>query len=55
MDSPVFADINPRNLCISENEILKKITKKTKAVFITHAQGFNGLSDNLLSHLKRKK
>lgn len=53
--TPVFADINPRNLCISENEILKKITKKTKAVFITHAQGFNGLSDNLLSHLKRKK
>ena len=53
--TPVFADINPRNLCISENEILKKITKKTKAVFITHAQGFNGLSDNLLNHLKRKK
>ena len=53
--TPVFADINPRNLCISENEILKKDYKKTKAVFITHAQGFNGLSDNLLSHLKRKK
>ena len=38
---PIFADINPKNLCISEEEILKKISKKTKAIFITHAQGFN--------------
>ena len=41
---PVFVDINLRNLCMQESEILKKITKKTLAVFITHAQGFNGLS-----------
>ena len=40
---------------MSENQIIKKINKKTLAVFITHAQGFNGLSDNLLKYLKRKK
>ena len=52
---PVFTDINPRNLSMSESEILKKISKKTKAVFLTHAQGFNGLSYKLLRILKKKK
>ncbi len=52
---PVFVDINPKNLCMDEDEIIKKINKKTLAVFLTHAQGFNGLSDRLLNFLKRKK
>ena len=52
---PVFVDINPKNLCMDENEIIKKINKKTLAVFLTHVQGFNGLSDRLLNFLKRKK
>ena len=52
---PVFVDINPENLCMDEGEILKKINKKTVAVFLTHAQGFNGLSANLLKVLKKKK
>ena len=52
---PVFADINLKNLCMDEEEILKKINKNTKAVFMTHIQGFNGLTDNLLRILKKKK
>ena len=52
---PIFVDINLNNLCMSESEILKKINKKTLAVFITHAQGFNGLSQNLLNYLKKKR
>ncbi len=52
---PVFCDININNLSISEKELSKKISKKTAAVFITHAQGFNGLSDNILNMLKKKK
>tara|TARA_B100001540_G_C15773117_1_gene627371 strand:+ start:489 stop:1661 length:1173 start_codon:yes stop_codon:yes gene_type:complete len=51
---PIFVDINPKTLCMDENEILKKINKNTKAVFITYAQGFNGLSDKLLKVLKNK-
>jgi CDP-6-deoxy-D-xylo-4-hexulose-3-dehydrase len=51
---PVFVDINPKTLCMDENQVLKKINFKTKAVFLTHAQGFNGLSDNLLKVLKKK-
>lgn len=52
---PVFADINLNNLCMSEREIEKKITSKTKAIFLTHAQGFNGLSKNLIKIIKKKK
>lgn len=52
---PIFVDINPQTLCMNEDEVLKKISKKTKAVFITHAQGFNGLSERLILALKRKK
>ncbi len=52
---PIFVDINPKNLAMDENEILKKINKNTLAVFITHVQGFNGLSDKILKKIKSKK
>ena len=52
---PVFVDINPKNLCMDEEQIYRKINKKTKAVFLTHVQGFNGLSSKLLKTLKEKK
>jgi CDP-6-deoxy-D-xylo-4-hexulose-3-dehydrase len=52
---PIFTDINPRTLCMDEKNIIKNISPKTKAVFITHAQGFNGLTQNLLNILKKKK
>ena len=51
---PVFVDINPKNLCMSEEEIIKKVNKNTLAVFMTHAQGFNGLTSKLISFLKKK-
>ena len=52
---PIFVDIDPRNLCMSEEQIINKVNKKTLAVFLTHAQGFNGLSSRLLSFLKKRK
>ena len=33
---PIFADINPTNLNIDPDDIEKKITKKTKAIYIIH-------------------
>lgn len=51
---PVFVDINLSNLSMNTDQVIKKISKKTLAVFITHAQGFNGLDEKLLSILKRK-
>jgi CDP-4-dehydro-6-deoxyglucose reductase, E1 len=52
---PVFVDINPKNLCMSEKDIFAKINKKTIAVFLSHIQGFNGLSSKLINFLKKKK
>ena len=40
---------------MSEDEIYKKTNRKTLAVFMTHAQGFNGLSSKLISFLKKRK
>ena len=52
---PVFVDINLSNLSMDIDEVVKKISNKTLAVFITHAQGFNGLNNKLLTILKKKK
>jgi perosamine synthetase len=41
---PIFVDINPKTLCIDENKIEEKITKKTAAILPVH---FGGLSCNL--------
>lgn len=51
---PVFVDINPKTLSISDELVIKSITNRTKAVLMIHVQGFNGLSDRLLQVLKEK-
>ena len=51
---PVFVDINPRTLCMDEDQVIAKLNENTKAVFITYAQGFNGLSDSLLQALNQR-
>ena len=53
--SPKFVDINLSNLSMDVDKIIKSISKKTVAVFITHAQGFNGINNKLLNFLKKKK
>jgi len=52
--TPVFVDINPQSLAMSVDQLLSKITDKTRAVFLTHAQGFDGLTDELIFELERK-
>ena len=51
---PVFVDINPRTLCMNDDQVIAKLNENTKAVFLTHAQGFNGLSEKLLQVLEEK-
>jgi CDP-4-dehydro-6-deoxyglucose reductase, E1 len=51
---PVFVDIDPRTLAMNPTLILSKITDRTRAVFLTHVQGFNGLTDELVNKLKRR-
>ena len=40
---------------MDNEKIIKKITKNTKGVFLTHVHGFNGLTDYLIKYLKDKK
>ncbi|MDP3705850.1 MAG: DegT/DnrJ/EryC1/StrS aminotransferase family protein [Legionellaceae bacterium] len=52
--TPVFADIDPRTLAMDSKQILAKITDKTRAVFLTHVQGFDGITDELLFELEKR-
>jgi len=52
--TPVFADINPANLCLDDAQVISRLNDRTRAVFITHVQGFNGLTDRLLDELQER-
>lgn len=52
--NPVFVDINPKTLSMNDEQVIAKLTENTKAVFLTHVQGFNGLTDRLLSTLTKR-
>lgn len=51
---PIFVDIDPQTLAMDTKQIIKKISGKTRAIFLTHVQGFDGLTDELLDVVKRK-
>jgi len=52
--SPIFVDINPKTLGMATDLILKSITPKTKAVFLTHVLGFNALTQQLITELNKR-
>lgn len=49
--TPVFADINPHHLGMDTGQIISALTENTRAVFLTHIQGFNALTDELIDVL----
>ena len=52
--TPIFVDTDPYSLAMDNKQVLSKITDNTRAVFLTHAQGFDGLTDELINKLKEK-
>jgi len=52
--TPVFVDIDPQSLAMDSKQVLTKLTDKTRAVFLTHVQGFDGLTDELVIELRRR-
>ena len=52
--TPVFCDINLKNLSFDLEKLKKLITPKTRAIFLTHVLGINGLTDELLNICKEK-
>jgi CDP-4-dehydro-6-deoxyglucose reductase, E1 len=51
---PVFVDIDPRTLGMDTEQVLRKLTPRTRAVFVTHVLGFNALDDRLLAGLAER-
>ena len=51
---PVFVDINFDNLSFDLNKLKEVITPNTRAIFLTHVLGINGLTDELLKICKEK-
>ncbi len=52
--TPIFVDTDPFSLAMDNKQVLSKITDNTRAVFLTHVQGFDGLTDELIDKLKEK-
>ena len=52
--TPVFVDIDRRTLGMDNDQVVHKISSRTKAVFLTHVLGYNGLSQYLLDELNRR-
>ena len=52
---PIFVDIDPTTLAMDTQKIIEKLNDKTKAVFLTHVQGFNGLTDELVAELESRQ
>lgn len=52
--TPVFVDIDPQSLAMDPQKVIERLGDKTRAVFLTHAQGFNGLTNELIDELKKR-
>jgi CDP-6-deoxy-D-xylo-4-hexulose-3-dehydrase len=52
--TPVFVDIDPLTLGMDATQIIARLNARTRAVFLTHVQGFDALTDELLRELQRR-
>jgi CDP-4-dehydro-6-deoxyglucose reductase, E1 len=53
--TPVFVDIDPQHLGMDTKKIISELNENTRAVLLTHVQGFNALTDKLLDELHRRE
>lgn len=52
---PVFCDINLKNLSFDIEKLKKLINPNTRAIFLTHVLGINGLNDEILELCEKNK
>jgi CDP-6-deoxy-D-xylo-4-hexulose-3-dehydrase len=52
---PVFVDIDPRTLGMDNEQVLTRVTSRTRAVFLTHVLGYNALTRPLLDELTHRR
>jgi CDP-6-deoxy-D-xylo-4-hexulose-3-dehydrase len=51
---PVFVDIDRASLGMDARQVIAAINDRTRAVFLTHVQGFDGLTDEMIAECKRR-
>lgn len=52
--TPVFVDIDRHTLGMDNGQALERLTAQTRAVFLTHVLGYNGLTQDLVDELARR-
>lgn len=52
--TPVFVDIDPTTLAMDSKQVIAKVNDKTRAVFLTHVQGFDGLTDEMIDACEKR-
>jgi CDP-6-deoxy-D-xylo-4-hexulose-3-dehydrase len=53
--TPVFVDIDPTTLGMDTEQVLAKLSPRTRAVFPTHVLGYDALTDRLLDTLRERR
>ncbi len=51
---PVFVDIDNNHLGMDVDQVIAKMNSQTRAVFLTHVLGFNGLEQKLIDECKKR-
>lgn len=46
---PIFVDVDPLSFGMNSRQVLNRIGKNTKAIFLTHILGFDAFDDDLIS------
>ena len=52
--TPVFADIDLTHMGLDSQKVIDAITEDTRAIFVTHVQGFNALTNGILEELDNR-
>lgn len=52
--TPVFVDVDPRTLGMDSKQLIAKLNDKTRAVFLSHIQGFDALTDEMIAECAKR-
>lgn len=52
--TPVFVDVDPTTLGMDSKQLIAKLNDKTRAVFLSHIQGFDALTDEMIAECAKR-
>lgn len=53
--TPIFCDINLKNLALDEDKLVQLISSRTGAILLTHILGYNGLTPKIIDAVSNNK